>query len=74
MNVKHDVRNYVFICVQCVAVTYTFCLKNNKWHVMVVFLHAQTCINRNVHMKYNVDDLNENYYLNESIKMHLKMY
>ena len=41
---------------------------------MVVFLRAQTCINRDVHMKYNVADVNGNYKLNESMKMHLKMY
>ena len=35
---------------------------------------AQTCINCDVHMKYNVADLSGNYYLNKSMKMHLKMY
>ena len=39
---------------------------------MVVFLRAQTYVNRDIHVKGNLDQLTDNSWLNESMKIHLK--
>ena len=66
-------KNCVYVCAMCSRDIYSW-FKVRKGHVMVVFLRAQPCVNRDDHIKYNVADLNGKYYLNESMEMHLKMY
>ena len=63
----------VYVCGMCIR-DFEHGLKHENDFFYGCISHAQTCINRDIHMKYNVADLSRNYYLNESMKMDPKMY